>query len=123
MGKTGGRVAHDPNKTPAQSGADTAKTPKPPTAVVATADRGEERGNSRAPRAATSSSRKSVASKVTLLTGNDPTGLESQPTDALPLGAVMRLYRALRGTPYADLLARGVSACMNAPEEMVRFQA
>jgi hypothetical protein len=44
-------------------------------------------------------------------------------SDCFPLDWVFRVYRELAGSPYADLLAQGVAACLTAPEPEVRSQA
>ncbi|WP_412751194.1 hypothetical protein [Krasilnikovia sp. M28-CT-15] len=44
-------------------------------------------------------------------------------SDCFPVDWVFRVYRELAGSPYADLLAGGVSACLTAPEPEVREQA
>ena len=44
-------------------------------------------------------------------------------SDNYPLDAVFRAYAELRGTPYADSLARGVAAALTDPDPLVRAQA
>jgi hypothetical protein len=44
-------------------------------------------------------------------------------SDSEPLDWIFRAYKAVAGSPYAGLLARGVAACMTAPEPEVRAQA
>jgi hypothetical protein len=44
-------------------------------------------------------------------------------SDGLPLDWILRAYRELSGSPHADRLAEGVSACLTAPEPEVRAQA
>jgi predicted DNA-binding WGR domain protein len=50
-------------------------------------------------------------------------GLGGLPADCSPLDAVVRFYDDLRGTPHADRLSEGISACMTDPNPYVRFQA
>jgi len=50
-------------------------------------------------------------------------GVGSRPSDHQPLDWILRAYAELAGSPYADLLARGVAACLTAPEPAVRGQA
>jgi hypothetical protein len=50
-------------------------------------------------------------------------GYGSLPSDSFPLDWIFRGYRELLGTPFADLLSRGVAACLTAPEPDVRAQA
>jgi hypothetical protein len=44
-------------------------------------------------------------------------------SDCFPLDWVLRVYHELAGSPYADILAHGVAACLAAPEPEVREQA
>ena len=50
-------------------------------------------------------------------------GVGSLRSDSEPLDWIFRAYKAVAGSPYAGLLARGVAACMTAPEPEVRAQA
>lgn len=50
-------------------------------------------------------------------------GVGSLRSDSEPLDWVFRAYKALAGSPYAGRLARGVAACLTAPEPEVRAQA
>jgi hypothetical protein len=50
-------------------------------------------------------------------------GVGSRPSDHQPLDWILRAYPQLAGSPYADRLARGVAACLTAPEPAVRAQA
>ncbi len=50
-------------------------------------------------------------------------GVGSLPSDCFPVDWVFRAYGELHGTPFADLLSRGVAACLTAPEPDVRAQA
>jgi hypothetical protein len=43
--------------------------------------------------------------------------------DCFPLDWVFRAYRELAGSPYADLLARGMADCLTADDPFVRAQA
>jgi hypothetical protein len=50
-------------------------------------------------------------------------GVGSLPSDCFPVDWVFRVYRELHGTAFAELLSRGVAACLTAPEPDVRAQA
>lgn len=50
-------------------------------------------------------------------------GVGSLPSDCFPVDWVFRAYGELHGTPFGDLLSRGVAACLTAPEPDVRAQA
>lgn len=44
-------------------------------------------------------------------------------SDCFPLDWALRVYRELAGSPYAEMLADGVAACLTAAEPEVREQA
>ena len=44
-------------------------------------------------------------------------------SDCFPLDWVLRVYSELAGSPYAEMLAHGVAACLTAAEPEVREQA
>jgi hypothetical protein len=50
-------------------------------------------------------------------------GFGSLRSDNFPVDCIFRAYEELRGTPYADLLSRGVAANLDAVEPDVREQA
>jgi hypothetical protein len=56
-----------------------------------------------------------------VLLGRGGTG--AQRSDNFPVDWVLRAHAELAGSPYADLLARGVAAALTAPEPEVRGQA
>lgn len=50
-------------------------------------------------------------------------GLGSLRSDNFPLDVILRVHAELAGSPYAQLLERGVAACLTDPDPFVRAQA